>query len=85
MLNFGEHLLDFKKFWKKIKSHNISNNKPAFPNLCDFVNNLMTLLNSSANVEHMFSTININKTKIRNSLDSKTIEGILFSKDYLKK
>ena len=45
----------------------------------------MTLLNSSANVEHMFSTININKTKIRNSLDSKTIEGILFSKDYLKK
>lgn len=44
----------------------------------------MTLPHSSANVERIFSQVNLNKTKIRNSLDNETIVGILYSKDYLK-
>ena len=49
-----------------------------------FVFGLLTLPNSSANVERTFSQINLNKTKTRNRLENNTLEGILLAKDYMR-
>lgn len=38
---------------------------------------------SSANVERVFSTVNLNKTKNRNRIENSTLEGILYTKAYL--
>lgn len=83
-INFDENCLDISIFWKKVSSIKLANNTPAFPTLCEFINNLMALPHSSANVERIFSQINLNKTKIRNSLETNTLAGILYSKYFLK-
>lgn len=55
-----------------------------FPLLAQFVQNLLTLPHSSANVERLFSSINLMKTKIRNRLTTDTLTGLLFTKSGLK-
>lgn len=35
-------------------------------------------------MERIFSQVNINKTKQRNRLDKESLEGILYTKDFLK-
>lgn len=84
LIDFEKNTLNFDIFWKYVSSIILSNNKPAFPNLCEFVNQLMTLPNSSANVERIFSQINLTKTKIRNPMETETLAAVLLSKDFLK-
>lgn len=56
-----------------------------FPLLAQFAQNLLTLPHSSANVERLFSVINLMKTKIRNRLHTDTLTGLLYTKSGLKK
>lgn len=51
-----------------------------FPTVTNFVFKIMTLPHSSANVERIFSIVSLLKTKQRNRLNTKTIEGLLHSK-----
>lgn len=44
---------------------------------------LFSLPHSSATVERVFSQMNLNKTKVRNALREKTLNGILHSKEVL--
>lgn len=87
-LNFNEIFenkeIDLYNFWKTISEIKRGSSFSAFPVLSKFIQNIMTLPHSSANVERIFSQINLNKTKIRNSLENESIEGILYCKDYLK-
>ena len=55
-----------------------------FPKFKIFIKTILTLPHLSANVERIFSPVNINKTKQRNRLDNITIGGTLYTKDYLK-
>jgi hypothetical protein len=49
------------------------------------VRGLLCLPHSSANIERIFSSVNVIKTKQRNALNSESIEGILNSKTAIKK
>lgn len=52
-----------------------------FPTLTQFIKKILIIPHSAANVERIFSRVNLNKTKARKK-DS--MEGIIFTKDYLK-
>lgn len=71
---------DIFEFWAKISDNKYADNKPMFGYLTKFIFNLLVLSHSSANVERVFSTINLLKTKQRNRLNTETIIGILHSK-----
>lgn len=87
-LNLKEHFknldINLNTFWKNISEIKRGSSSCGFPILTKFVQKIMTLPHSSANVERIFSQVNLNKTKIRNSLKNETLEGILYAKDYLK-
>lgn len=75
---------NFTEFWKKISEMKRCDSSLAFPILTNFIRNIMILPHSSANVERIFSQVNLNKTKVRNRLENDSLEGILYTKDYLK-
>ncbi|XP_063625602.1 E3 SUMO-protein ligase KIAA1586-like [Cydia splendana] len=76
-INFDE--TDIPKFWHNVGKEKIGDEE-AFPTLSKFMNCLMVLPHSSAAVERVFSAINLNKTKQRNCLNTKTLCGIMHSK-----
>lgn len=57
----------------------------AFPLLKKLIFGILSLAVTSANVERTFSAINLNKTKIRNSVSQSTLAGILRTKEYVRK
>lgn len=72
--------LDCIQFWKQNCNLKKGDDSPLYPELTKFVSALLVLPHSSACVERIFSTINLNKTKTRNKLSSETLSGILHSK-----
>lgn len=76
--------LETMAFWRNVSYIKRANNAPAFPTLTKFVSSIMALPHSSANVERIFNIVNLNKTKTRNALDTSTLQGIIFAKDFLK-
>lgn len=76
--------INLETFWKKISDFKRGDSLGAFPVLSKFVQQIMILPHSSANVERIFSQVNINKTKCRNYMENESLQGILFTKDYLK-
>lgn len=72
-----------ENFWKIVSNMENGDGK-MFPNLSEFVLNLMCLPHSSATVERLFSQINITKTKLRNKLSTKVIAGVLRTKNIIK-
>ena len=82
---FGEDInVNVTDFWKLILSKKRCDGSFALSIMESFIFNLLSLPNSSANVERTFSQINVNKTKSRNKLKLETLEGILLTKDYLR-
>jgi hypothetical protein len=77
--------LNVKEFWLKCAKLKLGDNTVMFGTLCDFVFKMFTLPHSSATVERVFSQINLNKTKIRNRLNTETLNGIMLSKNLFKK
>lgn len=72
-------------FWKQIKNIKYGNEEYTFPILSRFVFDLLTLPHSSANVERVFSAINLMKTKQRNKLNSSSISGLLNTKQLINR
>lgn len=81
---FNKNKIELLYFWKTISEIKRTDSRQVFPTLTTFVQKILVLPHSSANVERVFSQVNINKTKCRNRLEKESIEGILYSKDYLK-
>ena len=70
-------------FWNKIEQMRNGDDTPAFPTLCNFMFNLLTLPHSSATCERIFSKLKLIKTDTRNKLENQTICGILQTKDLI--
>lgn len=56
-----------------------------YPIINSLVSHILLFPHSSACVERLFSSINLNKTKLRNRLSTDTLSGILHSKNFLKR
>lgn len=72
-------------FWKTVSEKKRGDGTFIFPTLSKFVKSLFCLPHSSANVERIFSTINLLKTKQRNRCNTETLEGLLHAKNSFKK
>nr|CAH7717430.1 unnamed protein product [Callosobruchus chinensis] len=72
--------LDIIQFWKQKCELKKGDNTSLYPELTKLISVILVLPHSSACVERIFSTINVNKTKTRNKLSSETLSGILHSK-----
>lgn len=79
-INFNQDVLSF---WKDVKDIKKDDNEMLFSNLSKFVRLIFCLPHSSAYVERIFSTINLNKNKIRNRLSTDILSGILHTKRIL--
>lgn len=75
--------LDPLEFWKHINTLKNCDSSEIYPLINKLVAYLFTLPHSSAFVERLFSSINLNKTKTRNQLSTKTLTGLLNSKSCL--
>ncbi|CAD7081716.1 unnamed protein product [Hermetia illucens] len=84
LINFvkdKEQILDIEEFWRMVARIEIGNEQ-AFPNLVKLVFAILSFPHSSANVERVFSQVNLMKTKIRNRLENATIKACLQTKGY---
>lgn len=77
--------VEFNVFWKKVSETQRGDGTFMFPTLSKFVKSMLCLPHSSANVERIFSTINLIKTKQRNRCSTDTLEGLLYAKNCFKK
>ncbi|XP_046806583.1 uncharacterized protein LOC124419838 isoform X2 [Lucilia cuprina] len=76
---------NIETFWEVIFKTKRGDGTRAFPNLKKLVYAILSVPVATANVERIFSQININKNKTRNRLEVPTLCGILRTKDFLKK
>lgn len=67
-------------FWQNVANLKKGDNTPMFPLLANFMKRLLCLPHSSASVERVFSQVNLMKTKVRNSLNTETLNGMLHAK-----
>lgn len=74
---------DMAAYWKNVLFVKRGDKLPMYPNLIQLVKYILCLPHSSAAVERIFSVINLNKTKIRNRLDTNSLTGILHTKRLL--
>jgi hypothetical protein len=58
---------------------------PQFPTLSSFMQSLLSLPCSNADVERIFSSVNIIKTKHRNRLSSSTVSSLIQVKEGVNK
>jgi len=72
------------EYWSKIMSLKKGNDSVVFPLLTTLVKNIMTLPQSTACVEGIFSMINMIKTKERNRLNTSNLIGLLQCKRAIK-
>lgn len=72
--------LDLLKFWKTVSELKTNDGNEVYPLINKLVTYMLILPHSSACVERLFSSINLNKTKLRNQLSTETLTGILYSK-----
>lgn len=75
--------LDLMDFWKIIKTEKDGNDEKMYRLMNRLVSYILTLPHCSICVEKLFSTNNINKTKLSNRLSTGTLTGILHSKNIL--
>lgn len=71
---------DIETCWRKLLTVKRAGGELAFPLMRKFVGNFLIIPHSSASVERVFSQYNLNKTKIRNRLNTDSMNGILRSK-----
>ncbi|XP_057336016.1 uncharacterized protein LOC130674641 [Microplitis mediator] len=72
------------EFWCYISRITKGDGSKMFPLLATFTEVLLCLPRSSANVERLFSSINMMKTHVRNQFNTKTLTGLLFTKNDLE-
>lgn len=71
---------DIEQFWENVNLLKRGDDTQMFPLLSIFVFTILSLPHSSANVERIFSHINLLKTKQRNRLSTESITGLLHTK-----
>lgn len=76
---------DIDVFWGKLFKFVNENGDAVFKNLSEFVLNVLSLPHSNAACERIFSVANAIKTKSRNRLITKTMNGILLSRECVLK
>lgn len=76
--------LPIEEFWFQVSEIQNGNEEKSFPLLLKLIIFILSLTHSTAAVERIFSTINLNKTKIRNRLSTESLIGILHSKNMLQ-
>lgn len=64
-------------FWAKVASYKNAAGINTFQDLCDFAIAVLSLPNSNAEVERVFSAMNIVKNKLRNKLSEITLNSLL--------
>lgn len=72
------------EFWRTVTKLQRGDGQLLFATIAVFVSRVFCLPHSSAAVERIFSSININKSKSRNRLGIDTISGIMHTKNTLK-
>ena len=72
--------IDAYKFWQKVGDLKKGDDSPLFPLVGNFMKKLLCLPHSSASVERVFSQVNLMKTKVRNSLSTDSLNGMLHAK-----
>lgn len=75
---------DVEKFWTEVFDMRSGANEFMFPHLRTFVKAMFSLPHSTAEVERVFSKLNLIKTRLRNRPHVSTCEAIILSKDLLK-
>lgn len=68
-----------------MKAIKTGDGNPKFKYLIEFVSIILILPHSSAAIERIFFTINLNKNKIRNRLSVETLNGILHAQRLIEK
>ncbi|KAI5702152.1 hypothetical protein M8J76_017078 [Diaphorina citri] len=72
--------LELLNFWNQVFRR-----EAKYPMLTKLVKSMFALPHSSAATERVFSAINNNKTKLRNQLETPMINGLLLTKEHIKK
>lgn len=75
---------ELQLFWQEVKKITSGDGLFTFSTLTTFAFDILCLPHSSANVERMFSAVNLMKTKQRNALNTETMTGLLHCKQYMK-
>lgn len=73
------------KFWCEVSDYKDAAENNPFKELAAFATRLLTLPHSNADVERVFSQVNLVKTKLRNSLSISTLNAILYVRFGLKR
>ena len=71
-------------FWQKVRAAEFADGSAEFPLILQIIDRVNVLPCSSANCERIFSQFNLNKIKLRNSLNSDTLKWILYGKSIIK-
>lgn len=72
-----------EEFWVSVLKEKYNDGTSMFGTVSKFAIQLLSLPHSSANVERLFSQINLIKTNSRNLISSASLSGLLHTKEYL--
>ena len=84
-LNKWVNLNDTEKFWDEVSKYQDASGGNSFKEEAECALNLLSLPNSNAEVERLFSSMNIIKTKLRNKMQLPMLHSVLSVKYGLKR
>ncbi|GBP31282.1 hypothetical protein EVAR_31407_1 [Eumeta japonica] len=73
------------EFWAEVLGYKDAAGNNPFSELTAFATKLLSLPHSNADIECVFSQVNLVKTKLRNSLHTTTLKAILYVRFGLKR
>ncbi|XP_053954724.1 uncharacterized protein LOC128860940 [Anastrepha ludens] len=73
-----EFVEDTSKFWTEVIKYKDAGNNNPFSDLAEFALKILSLPWSNAEVERIFSQMNIVKSKLRNAMSLKTLNAIMY-------
>lgn len=80
-----DNIFETNKFWTEVMNYKDSQGFPVFNELATFAVSLLSLPHSNAEVERLFSQMNVVKSKLRNRMVLKTLNAILTIRSGLKR
>lgn len=83
--NKWENTNDTVKFWHEVSQYKDAGNDNPYQELCSLAFIMLVLPHSNADVERVFSTMNVIKNKLRNRMSFETLNSILQIRFGLKK
>ena len=83
-LPFDHKDMELEEFWGTLSDVKDGAGLLQFLTLCSFMSSLLSLPHANVDVERIFSSVNLIKTKNRNRLHTKTVHALLKTKDGIK-